>query len=293
LTDVKEILSRQLDQEQQAIFDWITPIDYALQQNDHIRRQQPGTGQWLLDSAEYQTWLKTSKQTLFCPGIPGAGKTILTSIVVDDLCKRFYDCPTVGIAYVYYDFRRQDEQKADDILANLLKQLAQDQSSLSGTVRDLYDRHKDKRTRPLVDEISKALYSITTLYSRVFIVVDALDECRESDGCRTKFLSEIFKLQANCGASILATSRFLPEITDNFKEATTLEIRASNDDVQIYLDGHMFRLPGFVRRRLELQDEIKTAILKAVDGMYVATYILKELYLHSIGSYSHSFIWTQ
>ena len=29
------------------------------------------------DSVKYQSWLKTSKQTLFCPGIPGAGKTIL------------------------------------------------------------------------------------------------------------------------------------------------------------------------------------------------------------------------
>jgi hypothetical protein len=229
---------------------------------------------------------------LFCPGIPGAGKTILTSIVVDDLCKRFHNDATVGIAYVYYDFRRQGEQKADDILANLLKQLAQDQSSLSGAVRDLYDRHKDKRTRPLVDEISKALHSVATTYSRIFIVVDALDECRVSDGCRTRFLSEIFNLQARYGASIFATSRFLPEITDKFKEATALEIRASHDDVQIYLDGHIFRLPGFVRRSIELQDEIKTAILKAVDGMYVASYILKKLYLHLIGSYLHSFTWT-
>ena len=65
------------------ILDWLTPVDYGPQQTDNIRRRQPGTGQWLLDSAEYQTWLKTSKQTLFCPGIPGAGKTILTSIVID------------------------------------------------------------------------------------------------------------------------------------------------------------------------------------------------------------------
>jgi len=46
-----------------------------------------------------------------------------------------------------------------------------------------------------------------------------------------------------------------------------LEIRASKEDVQRYLDGHMFQLPGFVVRSLELQVEIKNAIIKATDGM--------------------------
>ena len=48
-----------------------------------------------------------------------------------------------------------------------------------------------------------------------------------------------------------------------------LEIRATKEDVRRYLDGHMFRLPGFVARSLELQEEIKTDIVKVVDGMYV------------------------
>jgi hypothetical protein len=38
---------------------------------------------WLLDSDEFQKWLKQSGQTMFCPGILGVGKTILASIVVD------------------------------------------------------------------------------------------------------------------------------------------------------------------------------------------------------------------
>jgi hypothetical protein len=283
---------RQDDQDRQKILDWLTPVDYDSQQTDYIKRRQPGTGQWLLDSAKYQTWLNTDKQTLFCPGIPGAGKTILTSIVVDSLCNRFHNDTTIGIAYLYCNFRRQDEQKIDELLASLLKQLTEGQPSLPGTVKDLYDRYKAKGTKPLPEETSKVLQSLATMYSKIYFVVDALDECRVSDGCRTKFLSEIFSLQAKYGANIFATSRFLPEIIDQFKEATTLEIRASNEDVQIYLDDHMFRLPGFVRRSLELQDKIKTAILNAVDGMCVASYILKEFYLHSIGSYSHSFIWT-
>jgi hypothetical protein len=56
---VDKLLYMQHDQEYEAILKWLTLIDYASQQNDYIRRRQLGTGQWLLDSTEYYTWLET------------------------------------------------------------------------------------------------------------------------------------------------------------------------------------------------------------------------------------------
>jgi hypothetical protein len=258
-------------QNHQIILDWLSAIDYAPQQNDFISRRQEGTGQWLLDSTEFQIWLDTDKQTLFCPGIPGAGKTILMSIVVNDLAMRFADDPTIGIAYIYFNFRRQEEQKAEELLANLLKQLAQCGSSLPDSMESLYDKHKGKHTRPSINEISKAIQSLSAIYSRVFIIVDALDECQASNGCRARFLSEIFSLQEECGVNLLVTSRFIPDITERFKQAITLKIRASDEDVRRYIDGHMFRLPGFIVRSLELQEEVKTKIIESVQGMCVAS----------------------
>jgi hypothetical protein len=271
--EVKRVRREQEDwqyrDECQSILTWLTPIDYAAQQHDFVRRRQAGTGQWLLDSKEFQSWLNTDKQTLFCPGIPGAGKTILTSIVVDELTTRFSNDPTIGIAYIYCNFRRQDEQKIDNLLASLLKQLSQSQPSLPGTVKKLYNRHETKRTRPSLREVSDALQAVTGLYPRVFIIVDALDECQISDGCRQQFLLVLFNLQAKCGANLFATSRPISSIEKAFEGKPVLEIRASEGDVRRYLDGHFFRLPGFVIRSLEFQEEIKTDIVKAVDGMYV------------------------
>jgi hypothetical protein len=179
---------RERHDEDQAILDWFTPIGYAAQQQDFISRRQAGTGQWLLDSEKFQTWLNTDKQTLFCPGIPGAGKTILTSIVVDYLYTMFQKDPNIGIAYLFCNFRRKDEQNINDLLASLLKQLAKGQPSLLGTVKDIYDQHKAKQTRPSLEEISRSLQAVAVLYSRVYIIIDALDECQVSDSCRPKFL---------------------------------------------------------------------------------------------------------
>ena len=245
------------------ILNWITLIDYGPQHSDFLSRRQLGTGQWLLDSEQYQAWLKPSAQTLFCPGIPGAGKTILTSIVIDDLTIRYQNDPSIGIAYLYCNFRRQNEQKADDLLASLLKQLSQERSALPDTLKDLYNRHRAKRTRPSFEEISRALHDVVAIYSRVFIIVDALDECQS----RTKFLSEIFNIRAKSGANLFATSRFISEVTEKFKGCLSQEILASDEDVRRYLDCHMSPRRAFLRKNLELQDEIKTKIVKATKGM--------------------------
>lgn len=259
-------LDRKKDDE---ILNWVTPIDYGPQLSDFLQRRQPETGNWLLNSEEYQTWLNLAKGTLFCPGIPGAGKTILTSTVIEDLITRFQNDTTIGIAYIYCNFRRKDEQKIEDLLASLLKQLAEGQPSLPRNVKELYEGHEKKRTRPSSDEISRALRSVAAAYSRVFIIIDALDEFQPSNGSRSSFLSEIFTLQAETGANFFATSRPIPDIEKQFQGYPSREILAHDEDVRRYLDGQISQLPVFVSKRLDLQEEIKTSIIGAVSGMYV------------------------
>src|SRR2546423_2350028 len=198
-------------------------------------------------------------------GNPGAGKTIITAIVVDYLCTRYKDDTKVGIAYIYCNFRRQDEQNLESLLASILKQLAQEQPSIPGSIKDLHDSHEKKGTRPSPDEISRALHSVATNFSRVFLIVDALDECQMTDGCRSKLLSEMFSLRVKTGANLFATSRPILDIKKEFK----CEILPSDENVRRYLNGHMSQLPGFVEKRPDLQEEIKTAITGAVEGMYV------------------------
>lgn len=190
--------------------------------------------------------------------------------MIDELTIRFGNDETVSVAYVYCNFRRKYEQQAEDLLASLLKQLAQGRPSLPESVRLFYDKHREQQTQPSFDEISKALQSVIVLYSKSFIIVDALDECQTSDGCQSRFLAQIFNLTAKYRANFFATSRFIPEITEKFNGITPLEIRASPEDVRIYVDGHISHLPSFVGRKPELREEVVTEITKAVDGMYVA-----------------------
>lgn len=266
---VSHLLKRQDDQERRTILDWLTPIDYGPQHSSFIHKRREGTGQWLLNSDKFQEWLTKSKQTLFCPGIPGAGKTIITSIIIEYLSLRFQNDASIGIAYLYCSYQRQYEPT--DLLASLLKQLVQEQPLVPEEVKSLYEHYKDKRTRPSIEEISRVLQIVTASYSTAFIILDALDECQVSNGGRSRFLSYIFDLQAKTNSRIFATSRFIPDVIKDFEGSISLEIYANIEDVQKYLDGRMLELPLCVTRNRNLQEKIKAEIIKAVGGMYVSS----------------------
>ena len=258
---------RQEDQERLAILDWLTPVDYGYQQSDFLNRRQEGTGEWLVRSHQYLGWLTAKGQTLFCPGIPGAGKTILTATVIDDITTRFCTDPNIGVAYLYCNFQRKDKQQVHDLLASLVKQLSLPATSQLEAVKGIYYQHTRSRTRPSVTEVSQLLKSVAMQYSTVYIIVDGLDECQVENGCRSSLISELFGIQESCASNLFATSRFIPEITEEFEGRTTLEIMASEQDVRRYVDGHISNLPPFVRRDLSLQEEITASIVQAVKGM--------------------------
>ena len=265
---VGKLISGKHDEAQLAILDWLTPFDYAKEHSDIIRRRQPGTGQWFLASPEYQAWRDGDKQVLFFPGIPGAGKTVMISIVIDDLQEQFRKNQSIGIAYIYCSFQRQHEQKAEDLLASLLKQLTHRCSSFPQGVEDLYNRHREERTRPLFDEISKTLLSTATKYSRIFVAVDALDEC--NDASWEKMLAEIFALQSkvNVSMSIIATSRMNESIKSRFGGFQSLEIYANDEDIQSYVAMRTNHLEKDLLDN-DIREKIRKGVTTAAEGMYV------------------------
>ncbi|KAB8223289.1 purine and uridine phosphorylase [Aspergillus novoparasiticus] len=252
--DIKAVKSKLDKKEDRDILNWLTPIDYGPQQSDIFRRRQPGTGQWLLHSVEFQQWLNTSHQTLFCPGIPGAGKTILTSVVANTLTNLYSQDSSVGVAYIYCNFQRKDEQNIDHLLTSLLKQLAESCLSLPESVKNLFNHNKAQKTRPSLEDILSALHSVAAKYLRVFIIVDALDECQTSEDCRKN------------GANIFATSRRDDDIGETFSKAMRLEIYARDNDLDMYLDERM-RLQNSDIFDDTIKSTIKRDVIKGTDGM--------------------------
>jgi Cdc6-like AAA superfamily ATPase len=264
---VDQIQQDQADARHSKIVEWISPTNYPAQQSDIIGRRQEGTGQWFLDAPEFTKWLNKPKGTLFCPGIPGAGKTMVAAIAIDHILHSAYSS-SIGIAYVYCNYKAQEEQDASSMLAAIIKQLVQGRPSAVEPVERLHKKHYDRGTKPSIEEIFDALREVVTKYSTVYIAIDALDECRDSDGTRSQLLARLKGLQVGLDVRTMATARFIPEITAEFQTAIKLEVQASDDDVRRYVAGQVDRLPRCIQRDLALQVMMQDKIAEAVDGMY-------------------------
>ncbi|KAF2791757.1 ankyrin [Melanomma pulvis-pyrius CBS 109.77] len=270
----------QQDQDRQRhrlIMDWLSSNDFPAQHSDFIARRQADTGLWFLGSPEFTEWVSGSSKTLFCPGIPGAGKTMMAAIAVDHL-HNAVQTPDVGIAYLYCNYKRQAEQTTANMLAAILKQLVQDRPSIAQPLSNLYDLHQVRRTRLSLMETLTALQSVLANYSKVYVVIDALDECPERDGTRSQLLRHCRNLQGQTDLRLMATSRHISDIVEEFKDMPQVEVRASNADVKRYVVGRIDELPKFVRRDGDLQELIQNKIVEMVDGMF----LLARLHVDSL-----------
>src|SRR5436190_20415353 len=90
------------------------------------------------------------------------------SIVVDHLRRRRAECKSsnIGIASIYLKYN-DPEQTLDNILASVLKQLAQDHESVPKPLQELYERHNDYGTLSSLNELSEALLSLIEMFAEV------------------------------------------------------------------------------------------------------------------------------
>lgn len=100
------------------------------------------------------------------------------SIVVDYLQTIFLH-KNIPIACIYCNYKEQTVQTVSELVASLLKQMVQDQPVISDRIKSLYEHHFVRNTQPTHEEFIKALQSEIGIYTKVFIVVDTLDEFLE------------------------------------------------------------------------------------------------------------------
>ncbi|KAL9074029.1 MAG: hypothetical protein Q9157_004538 [Trypethelium eluteriae] len=152
----------------EEIMQWLSPANFHGQYHDIISRRQPGTAQWFLDSEDFNEWLQGSHKILFCPGIPGSGKTVIAAVAIEYLCQTTHS-DNIGVAFLFCNWKTQVDQSVPDLLAAIAKQLVQSRPHIAAPVTGIYDRHLERGTKPSLDELMQVLLSICSSYSTVIV----------------------------------------------------------------------------------------------------------------------------
>jgi hypothetical protein len=164
---------------------------------------------------------------------------------------------------IYCNYKEQALQTISNLAASLLKQLLQDRNTLSEAIKLFCKHHQDRDTHPTLDEFLEVLGSEIGMYSKVFIVVDALDECTEDYGTRANLLRALRTLPGT--VNLMFTSRDLLSISRQFQGTKRLDIQAHREDLQKYVRGRIASLPR--RHLIGLQEVIEDKVVKVAGGM--------------------------
>ena len=215
--------------------------------------------------------------------IAGAGKTKLISVVVNSL-RRDLEKSTLSrreaMAYFYCDRNKDDRRNNSDIFRSLVRQLSTpwDGDSIPTSIDDCFagkEKHGFPSTSLTFRESAVLVHNLLKGYTKVTIILDALDECDESS--RHLLIDELDKLvsePSSCVLKVLISSRPDKDIKYRFEGGPNVCIKATDnqEDIKTFLTNAIRPSPGDWKRTVTscpgLEDEIVNTLHQKADGMY-------------------------
>jgi len=201
-----------------------------------------------------------------------------SSLVIDSLCDRARK--KAAVACFYFDFAAQKEQSSTSMLGALLKQVVGGLGEVPGEIVEAYE---DQKTviggrAPRLPDIVKMLQA-TSSQKRMFICVDALDECAAE--YRVKLLDSLDQIvQKSPGTRIFATGR--PHILDEVwrripGRVTIVRITPKRSDIIGYLRTRLREDTNPDAMDSSLEVDILRKIPDDISKMYVKATTLRKL----------------
>ncbi|KXH44971.1 pfs domain-containing protein [Colletotrichum salicis] len=199
-----------------AIFAWLNSPNVWENLQNALQRRQPGTGEWLEKMREYEHW-KGNPGSSWLSGMPGAGKTIMSSTIVTSMLKE-YQTTVAAVVYSYFDFFNESQQEAQSFLRTCLAQLAAKTPEAFNILVVLRNRCSEAQgQQPGFEELLEATTATSGCFHQVFLVADALDKCSE----RGKLLNIVKELQSLRNLHLVLLSRREHDIGRALSASTT------------------------------------------------------------------------
>ena len=265
----------ELSDKQHKIRLWLSGADPSLNYNQALRKRHEGTGKWLIEDDIFRDWKQDpgSDSIIWLYGIPGCGKTILCSTILEHVLHVCATTSDISVLYFFFDFNDTEKQQHEGMMRSLLSQLSMHFVSVPPVLETLYTSCMEGGRKPNFEALMGTFHEMTTAFRATFIVLDALDECKE----RPEILADIEELSSweDTNLRILATSRREKEIEDSLlrltQDANRICIQSAlvNADIRAYVHDQLRTNRRLQRWQKEpnVQLEIENTLMEKANGM--------------------------
>jgi hypothetical protein len=249
-----------------------------------------GSCDWILDDAAFaQWWEDDESRILWIHGDPGKGKTMLMMALTEEIARRVGATPDQKAATAFFFCQNTvpELSNAAAVVRGLTFLLATEQPALR--------RHLARKYAEAGERLFEGLNVLPSLWttladmaqdasvSRLYLLVDALDEC-EQDLLRT-FLDLATSPTASCKIKWVFTSRNIQSIQEqllhtDFSRHTSLEVNSSrvSEAVVSFIRFKVDRLAAQKRYSTEIQQQVRLDMEARADGTFLwVALVCKEL----------------
>jgi hypothetical protein len=284
---VNEAKNRSQHQEERLgkVCSWLSAPDPSTNYHKAHKQRQAKTGLWLLQGAKFTKWKESAASRLWLYGIPGCGKTILSSTIIEHLLQHCQDDSSMVTAYFYFDFNDAEKQDPELMLCSLLYQLLQRSVTILKDVDALFSSCDNGQRRPSVHALLEATQQAAQEFTQVYVVLDALDECTQRSE-----LMDVLEAMAGWkldNLHLLMTSRKEREIESSLesyveeRDTVCLQRDGVDQDIQRYVQQRLRDDKGLVKwnKDAAIRQEIEAALMRGAQGMYVLAKFPRKLML--------------
>ena len=206
-------------------------------------------------------------------GIPGCGKTILASSLVD----AFANHGTLGrpVLYHYCDCSDPPSLTLQSIVGTLLKQLLLYMDNLPQVILSQIERSTSFLVQcPSDDDLLSLLNAAMERFDEVVVILDAIDECDKETQKDVIDLVKHLHFTKDALVRCIVFSREEAKLTSGFKAYPSLKISstATSSDISAFVHGSIaerIEMGDLVLRAPELKDLITSTLVDGAHGMFV------------------------
>ncbi|KAM0262042.1 hypothetical protein ACHAPA_009508 [Fusarium lateritium] len=283
IQDIKENLRRILDIEtkisvdkkRRKILTTFLHVNPRVEFETNKSLRHPMTALWLTEGTDFTDWFNNEKSRLWCSGIPGAGKSVIASAIVDECLQLIQNQPNTALGYFFCTYKDPRTVLPCNILSTLCYQLALQHEAAYQILEAYYDELHPSPHLPMplkTSRLIEVLHKICGVFDRVYLIIDGLDECGGHTDEAVRSMLRISSAPANENINVALLSRNEFVIRERLEpHFQWIEIEAHTHDIQLYVASELAIMIEERRLRLRdpcLKDEIVVKLVKGAKGMF-------------------------
>lgn len=258
-----------LSKEDEKVLSWLRVVNTSTNHKVARDKREPTTGDWFIRSESFVNWTTSQTASLWLHGIPGAGKTVLCSTIIEHvkgLC-----IPNSLDQYAYFYFNFNDRPNAGSMLSCIIADLCDRKRLVSPQLHQLYRQCDNGQVAPKLPDLIQFFTSPLASTHRTFILLDALDEC--PSGPDRDNLLEVLTVMISMGnLNILLTSRREKDIAEELEGLANLVIidlksGGLDSDIELYVQNRLVQDRKLQRWDPDPKQKIQKALVDGANGM--------------------------